>query len=96
MRGTLPAPHTDAPAHHPRFQEAADDPEQAFVADAPCQAGHQNIVVDPVEKFLEIQIGHDPVALGNVLPRLGERVMSAAPRAETETRRREGRVEDRL
>jgi hypothetical protein len=35
--------------HHPRRQETADDPQQALVADAPRQATHHHIVVDPVE-----------------------------------------------
>jgi site-specific DNA recombinase len=38
-----------AALHHPRFEEAADDLEQALVADAPRQTRHQDIGVDPVE-----------------------------------------------
>jgi hypothetical protein len=32
------------------LQKAADDPQQAFVANAPGQTGHQDIVVDPVKR----------------------------------------------
>jgi hypothetical protein len=49
LRRALETPDANALAHHPRFQEAANDPEQAFVANAPGQTGHQDIVVDPVE-----------------------------------------------
>ena len=35
----LVSPRADALSHHPRFQEAADDPQEAPVADAPRQNG---------------------------------------------------------
>ena len=36
--------------HHPRFQEAADDPQQPLVAHMSGQTGHQHVVVHPVER----------------------------------------------
>ena len=51
--------------------QAADDVEQAFVADPARETGHKNIVIDSIEKFLQIQI-HDNLAplLAYVFPRL--------------------------
>jgi hypothetical protein len=98
LRRALVSFDADAALHHPGFKEAADDLEQAFVANAPRQAGHQDVVVDPVEKFFQIKINDDLAAVGDVALGLGlgERLMGAAPRAETEARCREGRIEDRF
>jgi hypothetical protein len=85
-----------AALHHPRVQEPADDPQQALVANAPCQTRHQHIVVDPVEEPLQVDIHDDVAAVGNVLSSLGERLVGAPARAEAEARRRECRIEDRL
>lgn len=50
----------------------------------------------PVEKFLQVQIHDDKMAVDDVCPGLGKCVMCALTRAEAEARRRECRVEDRL
>ena len=92
----LPSLPADAPAHHARLEEAAHDAQQAFVVKAPGQAGHQDIVVHPVEDLLQIEIDHDVVALGDAAARLGKRGMRPAPRAKAEARPRKRRVEDRL
>ena len=81
---------------HPRRQKATDDPQQAFVADAPRQTGHQAIVVDPVEKFFEIEIDHDIIPVGDIFLGSEQRVMRAPSRAEAKARDREARVEQRL
>ena len=60
------------------------------------KTGHEDVVVDPVEELLQIEVDHDPVTRGNVLPRLGQSAVGTPPRAEAEARRRERRVEDRL
>jgi hypothetical protein len=86
----------DAIPHHSRRQKAADNPQQARVANAPCQAGHQHIVVDPVEKFFEIQIDHDVVPVGDVFAGSEQRLMRSPSRAEAKARRREARIEQRL
>ncbi len=44
-------------------------------ADAPRQAGHEDVVVDPIEDLLQIEIDHDPIALGHVLPCLAEGIV---------------------
>ena len=53
-------------------------------------------MVDPIEELLQIEIDHDPIALGDVLPCLGEGIVRPAPRAKAGTRGRERRIEDRL
>jgi hypothetical protein len=49
LRRAFVALDAQASLHHPGFQEAADDLQQAFVANAPRQTSHQNVVVDPIE-----------------------------------------------
>ena len=39
-------------------------------------------MIDPVEKFLDIQVDHDAVALGNIALRLGDGLVGGASRAE--------------
>ncbi len=96
LRRTLVSHGADAVLHHPRRQKAADDAQQALVADAPCQAGHQHIVVDPVEKFFEVEIDHDVMPVGDVFPGSEQCIMRSPSRAEAEARRREARIEQRL
>jgi hypothetical protein len=42
-------------------------------------------MIDPVEKFFEIEVNHDAVARGNVSLRLGHRLMGGASRSEAVT-----------
>src|SRR6266436_3609615 len=42
-------------------------------------------MIDPVEEFFEIEVNHDAVARGNVLLRLGNRLMGGASRSEAVT-----------
>src|SRR5215467_5527009 len=67
-----------------------------FVADPSRQTSHQNIVIDPVEELLQVQV-HDklPAAVG-IRPRLFQRLMRAASRAETEAGIGKGGVQNRL
>src|ERR1700692_1730874 len=39
-------------------------------------------MIDPVEKFFEIEVNHNAVARGNVSLRLGHRLMSGTSRSE--------------
>ena len=70
--------------------------QQAFVANAPRQTSHQDVVVDPVEKLFQVEVHDDLAPVGDVGLGLGERLMGAPPRAEAEARRRECRIENRL
>jgi hypothetical protein len=65
--------------HQPRLKKAADDAQQALVADAPRQTRHQDVVVDPVEELFQVDVHDDLVAVRHVLPRLAQRVVRAAP-----------------
>jgi len=57
--------------HQARIQEAADDAEKAFVTDSARDSGHENIVLNPVEKLFEVEIDDKLAPLpGNVFPRL--------------------------
>ena len=71
LRRTLVAGHAHPILHHAGLQEAPNDEKEAFVADPARDSGHQNIVVDPVEKLLEIEV-HDKLTplLGCILPGL--------------------------
>ena len=96
LRRALVSHSADAILHHSRRQKTTDDPQQAPVADAPCQAGHQYIVVDPIEKFFEVEIHDDIVPVGDVFLGSEQRLMRAPSRAEAKARRREARIEQRL
>jgi hypothetical protein len=64
LRRALIARGAEAVLHHPRRQIAADNPQQALVANAPGQTAHHHVVIDPIEKLFEIQIDDDVVAAG--------------------------------
>src|SRR5216684_2283248 len=69
---------------HARGQKAADQLQDALVG---CPLGHQphqDIVVDPVEELLQVDIHHDVVAGRNVRLRLRHRLMRRAPRPKAE------------
>jgi hypothetical protein len=96
LRRALASRDADAVPHHSRRQKAADNLQQASVANAPRQAGHQDIVVDPVEKFFEVEIDHDIIPVGDVVAGSEQRLMRSPSRAEAEAQRREARIEQRL
>jgi len=51
----------NAVLHHTRLQVAADEAEHSLVLHFAGHAGHQHVVVDAVEEFLQVHI-HDPPA----------------------------------
>ena len=71
-RPTLRRPlggRADQPAvQHTRGQEAADQPEQAFVGHPLGHQTHQDVVIDPVEELLQIEIDRDAEETVKVLP----------------------------
>src|SRR5712691_10236368 len=90
--------------HHPGRQERPDEFQQPLVfhplSDLPhgtC-VPHQLVVIDPVEKFLQIQIHHTERAyrilatFGDILLRLGHRLLSRPPGSKTVAAVRERRV----
>src|SRR5262244_3959224 len=68
LRGPLVHRTDQAVLHHPGFEKGPDELKHAFVRHPYGDARHQAIVIDSVEKFFEIEIDHDAVALGDVLP----------------------------
>jgi site-specific DNA recombinase len=53
-------------AHHPGFQEPADQLQHSCVADLPCHPCHQHIVIDPIEELLQIDVHHPALSLTDV------------------------------
>ena len=71
MWGSLVAGHAHPILHHAGLEEAPNDAKEALVADPARDSGHQDIVIDPVEQFLRIQIDDDLAPLlGYVFSRL--------------------------
>jgi len=79
-----------------RLQVAANQPQHPLVRYALGQPIHQDVVIDSVEEFLQIQVHHDPVAGLHVLLRFPHRAMRASPRTEAVAVLAERRVDERL
>src|SRR5437667_1873457 len=78
--------------HHPSIQECPDEFQQPFVLDSFCDLPHQFVVVDSIEKFLQIEINHPAVTCGNVFLCLGHCLMRGSSRSKTVAVVRERRV----
>jgi len=90
-------PLAEHPVHEDAgLQVAADQPQHPLVRYPLGQPVHQDVVIDPVEEFLQIQIHHDPVAGLHVLLRLQHRALRASPRPEAVAVLAERRVDERL
>src|SRR5271169_3538723 len=76
---------TQAVFHHSGLEKRPDEFEHTFVGHPRGNARHQAVVIDPVEKFFDIKVDHHIVARGNILLRLGYRLMGGASRSEAET-----------
>src|SRR5882762_348260 len=85
LRGPLVHRADQAVFHHPGLEKCPDEFEHPFIRHPRCDARHQAVMIDPVEKFLEIKVNHDAVARGNVSLRLGHRLMGGASRSEAVT-----------
>ena len=81
---------------HARFQEGTDELQHALVAYPFGDPSHQDIVVDSIEEFLQIQIHHDPITVAHVVLRLGYRLVGRPFRPETVAELRKRRVPSRL
>ena len=82
LRGPLVHRADQAVFHHSGLEKRPDQLEHTFIGHPRRDARHQAVVIDPVEKFFEIEVNHDAVARGNVLLRLGHRLMSGTSRSE--------------
>src|SRR6202023_652926 len=82
LRGALIHRIDQTILHPPGLEKSPDEPEHVFIRQPRGDPRHQAIVIDSVEKFFEIKIDHDAVALGNVSLRLGHRLVGRSPRSE--------------
>ena len=68
--------------HHPGVKERPDELPQPLVFDPFGDLPHQFVVIDSIEKFLQIKIHAPAVACGDILLRLCPCLMSRPPRPE--------------
>lgn len=80
---------------NPRPQVFADQPQPPLVAHLPTHAGHQDVVLDVVEEFRQVQIDADAVACADIGLYPPKCSMGAAFWSEAETRIRKPRIADR-
>ena len=71
--------------HHPGVQERPNEFQQPFVSDPFRDLTHQFVVIDSIEKFLQIQIHHPAVSRGDILLRLRYGLMRGPARTKTKT-----------
>jgi len=69
--------------HHPGIQKRPNEFQQSLVFDPVRDPTHQFVVIDSIEKFLQIKINHPAVTFSDVLLRLGHCLMCRAPRPKT-------------
>ena len=82
LRGPLIHRKDQTIFHYTGIEKCPDKFEHAFIGYPRRDAGHEAIVIDPIEELFKVEINHDIVALGNVTLRLGHRLMSRTPWTE--------------
>jgi len=82
--------------YHACLQEPPDDPADTLVGDPLAQTTHETVMVNPVEKRLQVQIYHPVISLLDVDLSGRHGLMGASVRAEPVTVFAEGRIEYRL
>src|SRR5215831_7767201 len=60
------------------LQKRPDQLQQPLVVDPLGDSSHQSVVIDPIEKFLQVKVHHESIAFGDVLLRLFHRLMRRA------------------
>jgi hypothetical protein len=85
LRGPLIHRENQAVLHHPGSQKYPDEFEHAFVGHPCGNAGHEAVVIDSIEEFLEVEVNDDIVAFGDITLCLSYRLMGRAPRTESVT-----------
>src|SRR5439155_14319190 len=79
-----------------RVEVAADQPQHPTVRDPSGQPSHQEVVVDPVEELLQVDVHNKAPTFLHIGLRATYRVVRTPSGPEAEARIREGRVEQRL
>ena len=82
--------------HHAGFEIPPDQCQHACVVDLRRQLAHQQVVVDPIEELLQIEVHHPALAARHILLRATQRLMGRTPRSKAVACVRKRRLEDRL
>jgi site-specific DNA recombinase len=75
LRRPLVHPTHQPVFHHASLQKRPDQLQQPLVADSLGDLSHQSIMINPIEKFLQIEVHNEPIAFGDVLLCLFHRLM---------------------
>ena len=94
LRGPLLARGHQPAIHDARFEVASDQLEHLLVIDPSCDPGHQGVVLNAIEKRVEIKIDAPRCVISDELACPLDSVMLRAPRAKPEAMGMEQRVED--
>jgi hypothetical protein len=94
LRGSLLRRVHQPAIHDVRLQVAPDQPQHPLVMHPPCDPGHQNVVLNAIEKRVEIKIDAPHRAIGDELACPLDSLMLRAPRPKAEAVGMEPRVED--
>ena len=81
--------------HDTRFQVAPDQPKHPLVMNPPCDPRHQSVVLNPIEKRIEIKINAPRRAINDEPACPLDSMMLRAPRPKAEAMGMELRIEDR-
>ena len=81
--------------HDARFQVAPDQPEHPLVMHPSCDPGHQSVVLNAIEKRVQIKIDAPRRVISDELACPLDSMMLRAPRAKPEAVGMELRIEDR-
>jgi hypothetical protein len=77
-------------------QIASDEPKHPPVRDTRRHAGHEFVVIDPVEELRQVDIDNELIAFGDEGLRLRHRLLGGASRPEAVTVLAERRIPQRL
>jgi len=80
LRRALPAGLEQPVVEHTGRQVAPDEPEHPPIRDARCHPCHEFVVINSVEKFRQIYIDDEPIAVGDIGLRLCHRLLGGAAR----------------
>lgn len=81
--------------HYVRLEIPSDELQKSLILDTLREPSHKDVVVNPVEEFLQIAVYNPRIALCNARLCLHGRPMSALSRSKTVTMGRERRIKDR-
>src|SRR5947209_12135408 len=94
LRGPLLTRSHQPALHDTRFQIAPDQPQHPLVMHPPCDPGHQSVVLNSIEKRVEIKIDAPRRVISDELACPLDSLMLRAPRAKPEAMGMELWVED--